>query len=116
MRKGLFFLILLALLMGGLLSALAQEGITATFNTYEYTFSEKLVFRLQAHSESGIGEVTLFYRYGLKGAANRRLPEFTPGREITAEHVERLQRGEIPPASPDPVRITSSCTPSSCTG
>lgn len=99
MKKGLFFFLLLALLMGGLLSALAQEGITVTSNTYEYTFSERLVFRLQAHSESEIEEVTLFYRYGLDGATNRRLPEFTPGGAITAEHLERLQRGEIPPGS-----------------
>ena len=99
MRKRLFCFLLLALLMGGLLPVLAQEGITVTSNTYEYTFSEEIVFRLQAHSESEIEEVTLFYKYGLKGAANRRLPEFTPDREIVVEHVERLQRGEIPPGS-----------------
>jgi hypothetical protein len=99
MRKGLVLSLLLALLMGGFLSALAQEGITVTSNTYEYTFSEEIVFRLQAHSETEIEEVTLFYRYGLKGATNRRPPEFTPGQGITAEHVERLERGEIPPGS-----------------
>ncbi|MFQ6059636.1 MAG: peptidase MA family metallohydrolase, partial [Anaerolineae bacterium] len=101
MRKGLylFFLLLLAGLISGLLPVSAQEGITVTSNTYEYKFSENLVFRLVARSESEIEEITLFYKYGLKGATNRRLPEFTPGQEITAEHVERLQRGEIPPGS-----------------
>ena len=92
-------LFLTALLMGGFLPALAQEEITVTSNRMEYTFSERLTFHLQAHSESEIEEVILFYKYGLNGVANRRLPEFDPGQEITAEHVERLERGEIPPGS-----------------
>jgi len=78
---------------------LAQEGITVTANTYEYSFSEKIVFRLVAESSSEINAITLTYRIGDEPVTNRAYPEFSPAKRVEAEYVWRLQRGEIPPGS-----------------
>jgi len=77
--------------------ALAQEGIVVTSNTYESHFAKKIVFRLEARSDSEIEEVVLLYRIGGEKVINRGYPDFTPGREVTAEYVMDVQRGEIPP-------------------
>jgi len=78
---------------------LAQEGITVIANTYEYSFSEQIVFRLMAESSSEINEITLIYRIGSAPVTNSAHPEFSPAKQVEAEHVWRLQRGEIPPGS-----------------
>jgi len=77
--------------------ALAQEGITVTSNTYESHFAKKIVFRLEARSGSEIEKVVLLYRIGGEKVINRGYPDFTPAREVTAEYVMDVQRGEIPP-------------------
>lgn len=78
---------------------LAQEGITITADTYEYSFSERIVFRLAAESSSEINEITLIYRIGDAPVTNSAYPEFSPAKQVEAEHAWRLQRGEIPPGS-----------------
>jgi hypothetical protein len=78
---------------------LAQEGITVTANTYEYSFSKKIVFRLVAESSSEINAITLTYRIGDEPVTNRAYPEFSSAKRVEAEYVWRLQRGEIPPGS-----------------
>ena len=77
--------------------ALAQEGIVVTSNTYESHFAEEIIFRLEARSDSEIEEVVLLYRIGGEEVINRGYPDFTPGKEVTAEYVMDVQRGEIPP-------------------
>jgi hypothetical protein len=96
-----FALLLLALVLLAMVCSLvlAQEGITVTANTYEYSFSEQIVFRLTARSSSEINEVTLVYRIGDALVTNSAYPEFSPDKQVEAEYVWRLQRGEIPPGS-----------------
>ena len=77
--------------------ALAQEGIVVTSNTYESHFAKKIVFRLEARSDSEIEKVVLLYRIGGEKVINRGYPDFTPGREVIAEYIMDVQRGEIPP-------------------
>jgi hypothetical protein len=97
-RFALLLLALVLLAMGSPL-VLAQEGITVTADTYEYSFSEQIVFRLMANSSSEINEITLIYRIGGMPATNSAHPEFSPDKRVEAEYVWRLQRGEIPPGS-----------------
>jgi len=78
---------------------LAQEEITVTADTYEYSFSEQIVFRLTAGSSSEINEITLIYRIGSAPVTNSAYPEFSPAKQVEAQYVWRLQRGEIPPGS-----------------
>jgi hypothetical protein len=96
-----FVLLLLALVLLAMVSSLvlAQEGITVTANTYEYSFSEQIVFRLTAESNSEINEITLIYRIGGAPVTNSAHPEFSPAKQVEAEYVWQLQRGEIPPGS-----------------
>jgi hypothetical protein len=100
MRKR-FVLPVLALVLLAVLSPLvrAQEGITVTANTYEYSFSKQIVFRLMAESSSEINAITLMYRVGVEPVTNRAYPEFSPAKQVKAEYIWRLQRGEIPPGS-----------------
>jgi hypothetical protein len=81
-------------------TARAQSAPAVTTNEAEYTFAESLSFHLQAQAEAPIEDVVLRYVVGDSGVRNRRIPEFTPGPEITAVHAETLARGQIPPASP----------------
>jgi hypothetical protein len=78
---------------------LAQGDITVTTNTYEYSFPEEIVFRVMAESGSEIKAITLMYRVGDEPVTNRAYPEFSPAKQVQAEYVWRLQRGEIPPGS-----------------
>ena len=96
-----FALLVLALVLLAVLSPLvrAQEGITVTANTYEYSFSKQVVFRLMAESSSEINAITLMYRVGVEPVTNRAYPEFSPAKQVKAEYIWRLQRGEIPPGS-----------------
>ena len=96
-----FALLVLALVLLAVLSPLvrAQEGITVTTNTYEYSFSKQIVFRLMAESSSEINAITLMYRVGVEPVTNRAYPEFSPAKQVKAEYIWRLQRGEIPPGS-----------------
>ena len=78
---------------------LAQEGITVTADNYEYSFSEQIVFRLTTESSSEINDIILIYRIGGAPVTNSARPEFSPAKQVEAEYVWRLQRGEIPPGS-----------------
>jgi len=96
-----FALLVLGLVLLALVSplVLAQEGITVTADAYEYSFSEQIVFRLVAESSSEINDITLLYRIGSAPVTNSAYPEFSPAKQVEAEYVWRLQRGEIPPGS-----------------
>ncbi len=99
--KRRFPLFVLALVLLAVVSplVLAQEGITVTADTYEYTFSEQIVFRLTTESNSEISDIVLIYRIGDGSVTNSAHPEFSPAKRVEAEHIWRLQRGEIPPGS-----------------
>ncbi|MBL7183219.1 MAG: hypothetical protein ISS50_02085 [Anaerolineae bacterium] len=94
-------LLVLALVLLAMVSplVLAQEGITVTANTYEYSFSEQIVFRLMAESSREINDIILIYRIGDAPVTNSAYPEFSPAKQVEAEYVWRLKRGEIPPGS-----------------
>ena len=96
-----FALLILALVLLAIVSplVLAQGEITVTANTYEYSFSKEIVFRLMAESHSKINAITLMYRVGDEPVTNRAYPEFSPAKQVETEYVWRLQRGEIPPGS-----------------
>ena len=96
-----FALLVLALVLLAMVSpvVLAQEGITVTADAYEYSFSEQIVFRLTAESSSEINDIILIYRVGGAPVTNSARPEFSPAKQVDAEYVWRLQRGEIPPGS-----------------
>ena len=100
MRKKLALLVL-GLIVLAIVSplVLAQEGITVTADAYEYSFSEQIVFRLMAESSSEINDIILIYRIGGAPVTNSAYPEFSPAKQVEAEHIWRLQRGEIPPGS-----------------
>lgn len=78
---------------------LAQEGITLISNTHESLFAEEILFRLKARSESEIEKIVLLYRIGGEEVTNRGYPDFTPAKEVAAEYVLDVQRGEIAPFS-----------------
>jgi hypothetical protein len=101
MRMRRYTLLVLALLLLTMVSplVLAQEGITVTADTYEYSFSERIVFRVTAESSSEINDIILIYRIGDAPVTNSAHPEFSPAKQVEAEYVWRLQRGEIPPGS-----------------
>jgi hypothetical protein len=100
MRKKFALLALVLVLLAMVSSlALAQEGITVTTDTYEYSFSEQIVFRLMAESSDEINEITLLYRIGDASVTNSAYPEFSPAKQVEAEYAWRLQQGEIPPGS-----------------
>jgi hypothetical protein len=94
-------LLVLALVLLAMVSplVLAQEGITVIADAYEYSFSGQIVFRLMAESSSEINDITLLYRIGSALVTNSARPEFSPAKQVEAEYVWRLQRGEIPPGS-----------------
>jgi len=77
----------------------AQEGITVISNTYESLFAEEILFRLEARSESEIEKIVLLYSIGGEEVTNRGYPDFTPAKEVAAEYVMDVQRGEIAPFS-----------------
>lgn len=100
MRRRFALLVLtLVLLTRASPLVLAQEGITVIADAHEYSFSEQIVFRLTAESGSEINDITLIYRTGSALVTNSAYPEFSPAKQVEAEHVWRLQRGEIPPGS-----------------
>jgi len=78
---------------------LAQEGITVISNTYDSLFAEEISFRLEARSDSEIEKVVLLYTIGGEEVTNRGYPDFTPAKEVAAEYVMDLERGEIAPFS-----------------
>ncbi len=99
--KRRFILLVLTLFLLTMASPLilAQGEITVIANTYEYSFSEQIVFRMVAKGASEINAITLTYRVGGEPVTNRAYPEFEPAKQVEAEYVWQLQRGEIPPGS-----------------
>jgi len=65
----------------------AQEGIQVTLNAYEYAFRDHVTFRLEAHSETEIVELTLFARISGESGRQRDEPDFMPGKSVSAEVV-----------------------------
>jgi len=99
-RKKLTALAFAILLLASLSRpVLAQEGITVISNTYESLFAEEILFRLEARSESEIEKIVLLYRIGGEEVTNRGYPDFTTAKEVAAEYVMDVQRGEIAPFS-----------------
>ncbi len=80
-------------------ATLAQEGITVISNTYDSLFAEEILYRLEARSESEIEKIVLLYRIGGEEVTNRGYPDFNPAKEVVAEYVMDVQRGEIAPFS-----------------
>ena len=80
-------------------AALGQEGITVISNTYESLFAEEILFRLEARSESEMEKIVLLYRVGGEEVTNRGYPDFAPAKEVAAEYIMDVQRGEIAPFS-----------------
>lgn len=100
MRRRIVLLVLGLVLLAMVSPFVLAEGeITVTANTYEYSFAEEIVFRLVAESSSEINAITLTYRIGDEPVTNRAYPEFNPAKQVEAEYIWRLQRGEIPPGS-----------------
>lgn len=80
-------------------AALGQEGITVISNTYESLFAREILFRLEARSESEMEKIVLLYRVGGEEVTNRGYPDFAPAKEVAAEYIMDVQRGEIAPFS-----------------
>ncbi len=85
-RLGLTILLLFSSLMLALPCG-AQGGIEVTRNAYEYAFREHITFRLEASSDAGIAEVTLFARVSGESARQRDEPDFEPGKSVSVEVV-----------------------------
>jgi len=66
----------------------AQEGIVVQDSGHEFTFRERIVFYLDASSDSEIEEVLLVYQVltTRRPATTEVSPEFTPGTAIHAEY------------------------------
>ncbi len=99
MRRFALLVLALILLTMVFTVVLAQEGISVIADAHEYSFSEQIVFRLTAESGSEINDIILVYRIGGAPVTNSAHPEFSLAKQVEAEHVWRLQRGEIPPGS-----------------
>ncbi len=100
-RRRLLSLLLALVVLSLALPVSAQGGITVISQSADYEFSRELVFELTVESTSQIGaeDLLLFYRIGVDGDRNRRVPEYDPGTRVAAKYVEQLQRGQIPPGS-----------------
>jgi len=67
-----------------------------------HVFADSIRFSLDARAkdaDESIVDVVLRFEVDGGEVRDRRLPEFTPGRAIRAEHVEELDRGSIWPAA-----------------
>lgn len=77
----------------------AQGPIEVLEQSHEYTFADRLVFRLQARSSSDIVRTRVHFRFGSYETRNSDFPErFQPAPQIDVEVVRHLQRGLIAPA------------------
>jgi len=77
----------------------AIAGLMVLRDDAEYEFADHITFVLAVEAPTDIEDVVLRYTVGGADPVNRRIPEFIPGKQVTARHTEDLLRGEIPPAS-----------------
>jgi hypothetical protein len=87
--KRLLVLLSTALVLLGTIAlpaAFAQNGIEVTAADVVNKFPEEVVFRLSAHSESVIQEVTLHYQILPDGVAAYGRPDFTPGERVQVDY------------------------------
>jgi hypothetical protein len=98
MRRPLVLLGLAALFLGAAVSpaASAQGEIEVTAADVVNKFPEEVVFRLSAHSEATIEEVTLHYRILPDGVMAYGRPDFTPAERV---QVDFRLKGNDPPRS-----------------
>jgi hypothetical protein len=103
MRKRLYWGVLpIVILLGMVAVADAQGGFTVVQESHSYAFNQELVFELALQSEEVIpaGGVELLYSIGPHSdVVNRRRPEYEPGKALTLRVRDRLDQGQIPPAS-----------------
>jgi hypothetical protein len=98
MKRLLVLLGLAVLFLGTVASptASAQGGIEVTATDVVNKFPEEVVFRLSAHSEATIEEVTLHYQILPDGVMAYGRPDFTPAERVQVDfHLE----GNDPPRS-----------------
>lgn len=98
MRRLLVLLGLAALFLGAAVSpaASAQGEIEVTAADVVNKFPEEVVFRLSAHSEATIEEVTLHYQILPDGVMAYGRPDFTPAERV---QVDFRLKGNDPPRS-----------------
>jgi len=89
MRRFVVLCLALTALLVCVPTAGAQEGgITIQDSGHEFNFRERIVFHLDASSDSEINEVVLVYQMQTtrRPVATEVYPEFTPGTTIHAEY------------------------------
>jgi hypothetical protein len=98
MKRLLVLLGLAVLSLGTIVSptASAQGGIEVTATDVVNSFPEEVVFRLSAHSEATIEEVTLHYEILPDGVMAYGRPDFTPAERV---QVDFHLKGNDPPRS-----------------
>lgn len=98
MKRLLVILGLAVLLLGTVVSptASAQGGIEITAADVVNSFPQEVVFRLSAHSEATIEEVTLHYEILPDGVMAYGRPDFTPAERV---QVDFHLKGNDPPRS-----------------
>jgi len=98
MKRLLVFLGLALVLLGTVVSptASAQGGIEVTAADVVNNFPDEVVFRLSAHSEATIEEVTLHYQILPDGVMAYARPDFTPAERV---QVDFHLKGNDPPRS-----------------
>jgi hypothetical protein len=98
-RPWLRLALFLIVLTGTVRTAGAADGPQVSANSGSFTFGESLGFELDATGSADIQDVVLHYTIGADSPRNRRIPDFSPGRSIHAQHSEKVVRGQIPPMS-----------------
>jgi hypothetical protein len=98
MRRPLVLLGLAVLFLGAVVAPAgsAQGGIEVTAADVVNSFPEEVVFRLSAHSEASIEEVTLHYQILPDGVMAYGRPDLTPGERV---QVDFHLKGNDPPRS-----------------
>jgi hypothetical protein len=98
MKQLLVLLGLAVLFLGAIVSptASAQDGIEVTATDVVNSFPQEVVFRLSAHSEATIEEVTLHYEILPDGVMAYGRPDFTPAERV---QVDFHLKGNDPPRS-----------------
>lgn len=81
------------------LTAAADTGTVFVSNDYESQFADHLTFRLEVESDVPIVRTTLRYRREGSPLTTRVEVPVSSGMHVLAEHVKRMERGEIPPGT-----------------
>jgi hypothetical protein len=88
MRRLIVLCLTLTALLVCVPTASAQGGIAIEDSGHEFTFRERIVFHLDASSDSEINEVVLVYQVQTtrRPVSTDTYPEFTPGTTVHVEH------------------------------